>query len=144
MFSRRKVGQALLYADRVKVQVTDLNPLLAKHLIGKHVPGQIIPFAGVSPGARIVDEEKIEKVLRDPSFEPFNENAKSKFPPTWTNLSEVAKTHPVVILTGSGLVFARNSEKEWKIKHGLANKFLGLFRKPRFYLSELSPAPISK
>ncbi len=141
MFSRRKTGEELLHVDRVRVQVMDLNPLLAKHLIGKTIPGQIVPFTGITEGTHIVDQEKIEKVLRDPSFRPFNENAKSKFPRNWTNLSQVAKTHPVVILTSSGLIFARNTEKEWKIKHGLANKFLGLFRKPRFYLTELEPNP---
>lgn len=144
MFSRRKTGEELLRVDRVKVQLMDLNPLLAKHLIGKIIPGQIVPFTGVTEGIRIVDQEKIESVLRDSAFEPFSENAKSKFPTKWTSLGEVAKTHPVVILTSSGLVFARNSEKEWKIKHGLDNTLTRLFRKPRFYLTELDPMPISK
>lgn len=144
MFSRRKTGEELLHVDRVKVQVMDLNPLLAKHLIGKIIPGQIVPFAGVTDGTRIVDQEKIESVLRDSAFEPFNKKAKSKFPTNWTSLREVAKTHPVVILSSSGLIFARNTNREWKIKHGLDNAFTRLFRKPRFYLTELDPVPISK
>lgn len=144
MFSRRKTGEELLHVDRVKVQVADLNSPLAKHLIGKIIPGQVVPFAGITEGTRIVDQEEIEKVLRDPSFEPFNDRAKSKFPAAWTNLREVAKTHPVVILSSSGLIFARNTNREWKIKHGLDNPLIRAFRKPRFYLRELQPIPADK
>lgn len=57
------------------------------------------------------DREKFRKLRYSRYL--INENARTAFPSNWHNLYVIAKTHPVVKFTRTGIVFARNSPAEY-------------------------------